>query len=839
MENTTDTNNATDFGWRMDEDRAELLAPAGNWDCLKAAVANGADAVYFGTPRFNARMRADNFRDEEIPEVVRYCHDRGVRALVAFNTLVFTGELDAAGDALDSLNEAGVDAVIVQDVGIARWAARRVPQMAVHASTQMTVTSPEGVEFARGLGVRRVVLSREVSLRELERFSAEGGIVPVPLELFVHGALCVAYSGQCLTSESLGRRSANRGECAQACRMPYAMVVDGREVDLGDRRYLLSPQDLAAVEELPRLLELGVRSFKIEGRLKSPEYVAAVCQVYRRALDCALAGEMVQADPDEWYRMEMTFSRGFFTGWMHGVDHQRLVPARFGKKRGPLVGLVKGIGRDWVEIEGASDGLAAGDGVVFDTGGDTNAEVGGRVYRVSGDRVEFQRGQLDGLQLKQGDRVWKTSDPKLDRELKQSYSGRQTVRNRENLSATIVGRVGEPLTISVHEDGAQIVEVKSDVCLDKAQNAPLRPERFVEHVLKFSDAPFEFTEVDWAVGADAYMALGDLNRLRRRVATELKQARWPRRHGSGLGWREMLQSEKVEASRFEFSQGLRVLCRTMEQLEEAVRQGVRWIALDFEDVRRYAAAVEWFRSSAAPEMSLFLATPRIQKAGEQGFFRLIVNAKPDGVLVRNPGAIAFFAAQNGGGSLRMAGDFSLNVANPLSAAYFLNQGLETVCISYDLNAGQVLDLAGAGGEWTARMEVTLHQHMPMFHMEHCVFAAFLSSGSSYLDCGRPCERHDVRLRDRVGVVHPLRADAGCRNTLFNAVAQTGAQHWSEFYCAGLGLFRVELLDEDRSATRRILEAYDDLLRQRIGGEDLWRQLKVTARLGVTEGTLRE
>jgi putative protease len=181
----------------------------------------------------------------------------------------------------------------------------------------------------------------------------------------------------------------------------------------------------------------------------------------------------------------------------------------------------------------------------------------------------------------------------------------------------------------------------------------------------------------------------------------------------------------------------------------------------------------------------------------------------------------------------------LNVANPLSAAYFLGMGLETVCVSYDLNAGQVLDLARAGGEWTARMEVTIHQHMPMFHMEHCVFAAFLSKGSSYLDCGRPCERHDVRLRDRVGVVHPLRADAGCRNTLFNAVAQTGAQHWAEFARAGLGLFRVELLDENRAETRRILDAYAGLVSGGTDGESLWRALSVTARLGVTEGTLRE
>ena len=197
----------------------ELLAPAGNWDCVRAAVANGADAVYFGLPRFNARIRADNFSEEDLPKVVDFCHLHGVKAYVAFNTLVFTHELDDAVEALLLLSRSGVDALIVQDVGLIKLARKVVPDLPIHASTQMTLTSPEGVEFARDLGVERVVLGREVSLRELAQFKAEAP-GSMPLEVFVHGALCVAYSGQCLTSESLGQRSANRGECAQACRRP-------------------------------------------------------------------------------------------------------------------------------------------------------------------------------------------------------------------------------------------------------------------------------------------------------------------------------------------------------------------------------------------------------------------------------------------------------------------------------------------------------------------------------------------------------------------------------------------------------------------------------------------
>src|SRR6202023_1650253 len=332
--------------------RPELLSPAGNWECLRAAVANGANAIYFGLERFNARLRADNFRTEELPEIMGYLRRYGVRGFVTFNTLIFTNELRDAEQLLIELAYAGVDAIIVQDPGLA-WLAREVaPGLELHASTQMTITSPEGLELARELGITRSVLARELSLRELKRFPT----AEFPVEVFVHGALCVAYSGQCLTSESLGQRSANRGECAQACRLPYQLLVDGRQKDLGDKRFLLSPQDLAGIDEIPELIRLGVASFKIEGRLKSPEYVAAVTRVYRDAIDRAIASFESERNPgdvpkDHLYSLEMTFSRGLFPGWLRGVNHQQLVNGRCGKKRGAFIGLVEKIGQGFVELE--------------------------------------------------------------------------------------------------------------------------------------------------------------------------------------------------------------------------------------------------------------------------------------------------------------------------------------------------------------------------------------------------------------------------------------------------------------------------------------------------------
>ncbi len=813
----------------------ELLAPAGNWDCVRAAVANGADAVYFGLPRFNARMRADNFSEADLPEVVRFCHRAGVRAYVALNTLVFTGELDDAAGALRLLSRAGVDSIIVQDVGLIRLARRIVPDLAVHASTQMTITSPEGVRFARELGVRRVVLGREVSLRELERFShsPEDG---TPLEVFVHGALCVAYSGQCLTSEALGQRSANRGECAQACRMPYELLVDGVQKDLGDKKYLLSPQDLAAVDHIPALLNAGVTSFKIEGRLKAPEYVAAVCQVYRKALDAALEGRAAPATKEDRYQLEMSFSRGLFHGWMEGVNHQELVPARFGKKRGPFAGRLARVGSDYVELE-ALVPLQPGDGVVFDTGGDTNVEQGGRIYEIRGSRLFFQRGHLQFGKLKAGDRVWKTDDPALNKRLQQSFAGTIPPRRRTSLRVEVAGVAGGVLRVEAFDENALMLAcAESQMLLQAARNAPLTHPRLLEHLGRFGEAPFQIGTLSVALPEPVILPIAELNRMRRVLSARLEDALRSARVELDESWQTLLEPDAIVRPLVSEPE-LTVLCRSDEQLEAALEVGVRRVYLDFEDVRRYKGAVEQVRA-ASSSVAVWLATPRIQKAAEQGFFRLIENARPDGVLVRNLGAMEFFGNAERGAGYRLAGDFSLNVANPLAAQEFLRRGLETVTVSYDLNLEQVLDLAGGLPEQAlGGLELTLHQHIPMFHMEHCVFAAFLSKGSSFLDCGRPCDTQKVHLRDRVGKAHPLRADAGCRNTLFNAVAQTGAQFYDTLIGAGLRRFRVELLEEDRGAAQKIIGAYQELLRGSRSGGALWREFHAQSQLGVTRGTL--
>jgi putative protease len=815
----------------------ELLSPAGNWDCARAAVAAGADAIYFGLPRFNARLRADNFTHADLPDLMAYLHRHGVKGLVTMNTLIFSGELADAEAQLREIAAAGVDALIIQDLGLAKLARTVAPDVELHASTQMTITSPEGLAFIESIfPLERAVLARELSITEIQRFSSlhtEHLNLETPLEVFVHGALCVAYSGQCLTSESLGQRSANRGECAQACRMPYEIVVDGETRDLGEHRYLLSPQDLAAVDLIPDLVRAGVKSFKIEGRLKSPEYVAAVTRVYRKALDAAIATAPSPVTPDDRYALEMTFSRGLSTGWLAGTDHPYLTHGRFGKKRGPLLGTITDCGNGWIKL-GQTTGvpIQPGDGVVFDAGENRDLEQGARIWKIENDRIIFHR-TYSGInfdRIQPGNTLYKTSDPKLESEIRRFWQNARPEEKKTPLHLTARGKPGELLEI---QSGAQVI--RSEIPLQEASKRPLDTETLTTQLGRLGDTSYHLASLDNQLAGLCHFPLSALNQLRRDLVATLDSQNSPSAPKSTITttWRDLLPSRPpAEPS----PPTLSALVRTIDQLNAAIESDISTIYCDFEDPRRYKEAVARFKSAIHnPQSKILLATPRILKPGETGYLKLIERAEPDGLLLRNLAALHHYQHRS---DLVKTADFSLNVANPITARLLMEHAaLDLLTVSYDLNINQVLELLStAPPHW---FEITLHQHMPMFHMEHCVFCTFLSSGTTWKDCGRPCETHTVHLRDRVGQLHRLQADVGCRNTLFNGKAQTGARYFDALRRTGLTRFRVELLDEDAATAGRTLRAYQALLAGTSSTNELLDDVQALEKLGVTEGTLAQ
>ena len=842
------------------DQRPELLSPAGNWDCARAAVAAGADAIYFGLPRFNARLRADNFIDADIEELMEFLHRHGVKGFVTMNTLIFPSEFAAAEAQLRKLAAANVDALIIQDLGLAKLARTVAPNVELHASTQMTITSPEGLAFLESLfPLERVVLARELSVREIERFQSSSIKPQTPLEVFVHGALCVAYSGQCLTSESLGQRSANRGECAQACRMPYEIVVDGETRDLGEVRYLLSPQDLAAVDLIPDLVRAGVKSFKIEGRLKSPEYVTAVTRVYRKALDAAIARAESPVTADDRYALEMTFSRGLSTGWLAGTDHPYLTHGRFGKKRGPLLGEITDCGPGWIKL-GKTTGvpIAPGDGVVFDAGENRDLEQGARIWKIENGRIIFHK-TFSGInfdRIQPGNTVYKTSDPKLESELRRFWQNTRPAEKKIPIHLTVTGKPGEPLTVAAVYDRRTISQdsqrrsqpersgdgrrqtaatVTSEIPLQPAAKRPLDTETLTAQLGRLGETSYELVFLTNELAGDCHFPLSALNQLRRDLVTQLDRGSSSQAPSPTpvitTTYRDLLPAHSKSSIQ---NPKLSVLCRDFPQLETAIECGVETIYCDFEDPRRYKEAVSNFKSKIQnPKSKILLATPRILKPGETGYLKLIESAEPDGLLLRNPAALYYYKDRS---DLIKIGDFSLNVANPVTARLLMeNAALQHLTVSYDLNIAQVLDLLRAAPpEW---FELTLHQHMPMFHMEHCVYCVFLSEGTTHLDCGRPCEKHVVHLRDRVGQLHRLQADVGCRNTLFNGKAQTGARYYQNLREAGLSRFRIELLDEDAATTVMTIRAYQELLADAETANGLLNRVEALEKLGVTEGTL--
>lgn len=835
----------------------ELLAPAGDWDCARAAVENGADAIYFGLDvGFNARARATNFHVDDLERLMGMLHRQSVRGYVTLNTLVFTDELARLEEHVRQLAAAGVDAVLVQDLGVARMLRELCPKLPLHASTQITITSAAAIEMAAELGVCRVVLARELSLKEIRAISAQSVL---PLEAFVHGALCVAYSGQCLTSESFGGRSANRGQCAQACRLPYELVCDGVDRDLGDKKYLLSPQDLAAHDLVPELIEAGVTSMKIEGRLKTPEYVANICQHYRLAIDGALAGRPQRMTAEQKRDMELSFSRGFSPGWLEGCDHKRLVPGLSSAKRGVLLGQISHVSGDTFTIDLVAP-LAIGDGVVFEGDRFAGREIGGRIYELAQDRrkvdsvhagttvVSMQRGLLSGDQRLVGKLVWKTDDPRLAKRLRASYES-PDVHKRVPLRIHFQVAVGSAPRLTATSGDGVLVEVISDHIAQPARKHALGLETLQQQLSRLGGSVYELSGIEADIDGAPMVPLSVLGHMRRQMIERLdaERTRPPVRlcHQAPLTTTmldRVIEREAGDGSaepldhdtRDRLTDGaqaprLIVLCRSLVQLEHTLASGVHELVADFHDLRQYARAAELVHAAGG---HLLVSTLRIHKPGEDGLFSMLSKSGADGWLARSLAAIHYARRHE----IPFVADFSLNAANPLTAEQLMAWGAQRFTASYDLNRSQLLELASyVPSDW---MEVVIHQHMPMFHMEHCVFCSTLSPGRNKSDCGRPCDRHDVKLRDRLGMEHVLHADIGCRNTLYNAQAQSGAEIVADLVALGLTAFRIELLrDTTLGETGRLIDLYRQLLSGRSSGTQVWRELKADNRVGVTRGAL--
>jgi putative protease len=852
--------------------RPEILAPAGGRDALAAALAAGTDAVYFGLDDgFNARARAVNFASDALADTLAWIHRAGVRAYITVNTLVFEPELPVVEQLIRRIAAAGADAIIVQDPAVALLARQICPALEVHASTQMTASSPLAAELLRSLGIARVVVPRELSVDEIRLYAAGTSL---PLEVFIHGALCVSWSGQCLSSEAWGGRSANRGQCAQACRLPYQLLVDGDERDLGDVAYLLSPKDLVGLDAVPQLAELGVAALKIEGRLKGPQYVATAVANYRAAAGDPAPATPVRVPTDE-PSLHIAYSRGITRGFLGGPDHQTLVEGRFPHHRGVPLGRVTRVEGDSVHVvpdpaqRPHTGGLAiaaprapvidrdhdhdhrtrvvprAGMGVVFDRGRPREPEEGGPIFAVTeaagGYRLRFGKPGPALAQVQPGHFVWITSDPKVSRAGEKAAAAGEAPLGRIALDLAIRGIAGTPLDVVATAHG-HTAHAATRSHLQIASGAGLSPAVVAGKLGALGGTPFHLGTIDaGGLAPGLHIPISELKELRRAIVAQLDSAlaRIDRAIAPEPALDAVLAgiSDVADAARprvapiVDRAPLVIPLCRTEAQLDAVLDAGARDVELDWMELVGLGKAVERARRRGA---RVGVATLRVQKPGEEAIDRHLAKLAPDHVLVRSWGSLAAFARLPAGPELH--GDFSLNVTNSITAAWVLEHGLTTLTAAHDLDRDQLFALLARAPR--GRVAVTIHHHIPTFHTEHCVYAHLLSTGRDYRSCGRPCERHELALRDRVGLVHPVIVDVGCRNTVFNGQAQSAASLVPDLIARGVWRFRIELVRESAEEAARVFTAYTQLAAGQLTPREVVRRAAVHEQYGVTRGTMR-
>ncbi|MGE5561211.1 MAG: DUF3656 domain-containing U32 family peptidase [Chloroflexota bacterium] len=799
--------------------RPEILAPAGSWDAFVAAVERGADAVYLGGKEFNARQSAANFDRSELERAVEYAHLRGVRLCVTVNTLLADSELAAAMDYVYWLYERAVDAVIVQDLGLARLIKQTLPAMEVHGSTQMTVHNLEGVRYLERLGLDRVVLARELSLREINRITAEARI---GVEMFIHGALCISYSGQCLFSSLVGGRSGNRGRCAQPCRMPYELYGP-RGLASAAGKHLLSPRDLCLIDRLPDLVAAGVRAFKIEGRLKRPEYVATVVGAYRRALDRVLAGDSSPLPPDERWRLTQIFNRGFTTGHLDGNPGSDLMSYDRPHNRGIAIGTVVsgGAGRITVRLTGA---LAAGDGIVIPAAGDEGEGTtitalfrdGERIAAAAaGDVVSF----AFRARAKAGDAVWKTADAALLAEAAQAYrSGRMS--RKLPLSAKVQALVGQPLKLWLVDPDGHKVQADSRTPLTEAIRQPLTRDTLVDKLGRLGNTPFAVTSWKIELQGDAMLPLSELNDTRRRAVESLTAAR-------------LAAYRRPPVERAEFEAALDVLlavpaavpsAHTGPTAPVAAAAPLLTVRAGGEAAARAALAAGADRVYYDPAFPPLGGRPVVITAAEAfataaaltaEYGRPVIVAGPrirrgaawtppagQGMLVRNLGDLE--AALSASAARPLVADFTLNVFNAQALRLLAEQGVDSVTLSVELTMDQLQTLSQAGGP---DREAIVHGSLPLMVSEYCPVGAVAGNRSEFSSCGQPCRQGEFRLRDRVGHMLPLASLPGCLCEIYNPMELCLLEDLATLLATGVAAVRVEGQRYSPETVARVVAIY--------------------------------
>ncbi|MBP2643171.1 MAG: peptidase [Firmicutes bacterium] len=775
----------------------ELLAPAGSREAFTAALESGADAIYLGGCLFGARHYASNFSNDELITAVRDAHLRGVSVYVTVNTLVDDREFSELADYLQFLYNAGVDAIIVQDVGVAALARKVTPGLKLHASTQMTVHNLAGVQYLADIGFQRVVLARELPLEDI-RYICKNS--PVEIEVFIHGALCISYSGQCLMSSMIGGRSGNRGKCAQPCRLPYKLVDESNNnalagVDAGN--YLLSPKDLCGIEVLPEYIQAGVVSLKVEGRMKRPEYVAVVVDSYRRAIDACMQTKMLPESLTQDIRnMAQIFNRGFTKAYLLEQPGRAIISDRRPNNRGVRIGRVTSYQQKEKQATIKLDeGLAIGDIIDFwiKVGGRTNSIV--KKIAVNGQNVDYAPAGVEAVipvevAVKPGDRVFKTHDAALMEKARSFYSAGSAVR-RIPVDITVTAKLGEPLVVTLRDREGNVGVGQTQFIAEKALKRPLTEEVAEKQLGRLGTTVFALHKLIWAVEGELMVPLSELNEARRCAVTELEEAK--------LAHYKRVPLEKVRINDIRPRKTgllnkaplLSVNVDTVDKAGAALQSGADIIIFGGDTFTGQLVSEEEYHQAVSLARNkgkqIILGTPRLVTENCTQVLRnqldLFSRLAPDAVSVSNVGSLHLARHYK---DFAIHGDYPLNVFNSTSIDFFRQAGVESLTLSPELNFSQIEKLGDFPG---MSLECLVHGYLELMISEYCVMGSFLSRNNC--ECENTCHRGEYKLSDRLNEKFRVVGDQFCRMHVLNAKELSLLPHVAKFKNIGVERIRVE------------------------------------------------
>lgn len=759
-------------------DKIEILAPAGSMESLIAAINKGADAVYLGGNKFSARAYASNFDNDNMIKAIDYAHSYGVKVYVTLNTILKENEIEEAVRYSGFLYEIGVDAIILQDLGLFKRIREDYPEFEIHASTQMTIHNGEGALFFKEKGFTRIVLSRELSIDEVKYISKD---LDIETEIFVHGALCISYSGQCLMSSMIGGRSGNRGRCAQPCRMEY--TLKGKKS--GEKKaYLLSPKDTCTIEDVKDIIDSGTYSLKIEGRMKRPEYVAGVVENYKKAVEKELYKTEYNVSKGKRELLQLFNRGGFSKAYLHKNVGMDMMSFKHPRNTGVPLGVIEKTG----EIS-LKENIALGDGFRF-------KDIGFNINKIilNGKEVkEAKRGdkvKIFPSSYKPGEEIFKSLDKKLFESLEDSI---KPYNRKISLNANVTFKVSEPLKITINYNNRDY-EFLGEV-VEKSEKKPLEKDRIIEALSKSGECAFKIDKVSFEKFEEGFIRVSDLNNLRREALDGIQKS-------ITKSFRRK-RPNKLEKKEFELNKYNNIdiiyQCVTKGQLNTLVEEGMRDIVIDIfsrdKDAIKLKDLIEISNNSS---LNLYLKVPNILKNEFNDVINLIEKAKKyiKGLVTVNAGILHKYQDE-----LMIIGDYKLNIINSESLKFYQNE-MDIPTLSLELNRKEIKEmLKGNKGN----IQGMIYGKTELMISEYCPIGSTFGEKSSCKDCNLACTRDEFTLVDRMNEKFRVMTDIFCRSYILNPNPLNLIEEKEELKGIGVNSFRVEFRDESPNEVKKVLK----------------------------------